>query len=77
MNFNHNFNHKFNHNFNHHNDIIDYTRMYHHRMNNKCKSCDENDDTISSKVFYGIYNQEPSIIGKLLLRPKTPLINMK
>lgn len=67
----------FNHNFNHHdnNDIIDYTRMYHH-MNDKCKYCDENNDITPSKVFYGIYNQEPSIIGKLLLRPKSPLIFM-
>ena len=73
MNFNHNFNHK----FNHHNDIIDYTRMYHHNTNYKCKSCDENNDITPSKVFYGIYNQEPSIIGKLLLRPKSPLIIMK
>lgn len=73
MNFNHNFNR---HNDNH-NNIINHTRMYHHNTNYKCKYCDENDDIIPSKVFYGIYNQEPSIIGKLLLRPKTPLINMK
>ena len=62
-------------NFNHHNNIIDYSRLYHH-MNDECKSCDENNDTTSSKVFYGIYNQEPSVIGKLLLRPKSPLIFM-
>lgn len=67
----------FNHNFNHHDTIIDYTQLYHHINNNKCKSCDENNDTTPSKVFYGIYNQEPSIIGKLLLRPKSPLIIMK
>lgn len=63
-------------NVDHHNNIIDYTRMYHH-TNDECKPFDKNNNVNPSKVFYGIYNQEPSIIGKLLLRPKSPLIIMK
>ena len=62
-----------------HQSIIDYSRLYHHSYD-KCKSFDKNDvknnnsDVTHSKVFYGIYNQEPSVIGKLLLRPKSPLM---
>lgn len=65
---------KMNINNNHHN-IIDYSRLYHH-MNDECKPFGKNNSITPSKVFYGIYNQEPSIIGKLLLRPKSPLIFM-
>lgn len=61
---------------NNHNNIIDYSRLYHHMNNDECKPFGKNNNITPSKVFYGIYNQEPSIIGKLLLRPKSPLIFM-
>ena len=45
----------FNHKFNHHNDIIDYTQMYHHNTNYKCKSCDENNDiNMFKEVKYSV-----------------------
>lgn len=70
-------------NINHHNNIINYSRLYHHMNNDEHEPFDKNNSKTndkhitSSKVFYGIYNQEPSIIGKLLLRPKSPLIFMQ
>ena len=65
-------------NINNNHNIIDYSRLYHHMNNDECKPFGKNNNNniTPSKVFYGIYNQEPSIIGKLLLRPKSPLIFM-